>query len=183
MRGGRRGRAGRGREGGSHVSLALPAPHGFGRVGGAALGGRPGSPDRSCAESEGEDPGARPCGGGDAHRAARSSRRGPEPRQRVDHRSGGRDCVAEAALCGHFLRPMHAWPGRGRGCQRDAAGRGARGRARLRRLTRGAGRLGGVVPLSRRGRQHRYGGAARREGAWEGRWLLPGGACGQRDET
>ena len=34
---------------------------------------------------------------------------------------------------------------------------------------------------ARRGRQRRYGGAARREGAREGRWSLPGGACGRRD--
>ena len=34
---------------------------------------------------------------------------------------------------------------------------------------------------ARRGRQRRYGGAARREGAREGRWLLPGGACDRRD--
>ena len=53
MRGGRRGRATRGREGRSCVSLARPDPHGVWMVGGAALGGRPVSPDRSCGKGYG----------------------------------------------------------------------------------------------------------------------------------
>jgi len=129
---------------GSCVSLARPDPHGVWMVGGAALGGRPVSPDRSC----GRDTVVRRRG-----RASRSLQQPERARARPE-----------------------SYPPLGRKRQRRWGSRPfCTPGARLPILIRGAGRLAGAASAATEAL------STGKVLAREGRWSLPGGACGRRD--